>query len=101
MRRRARRLRLPRTTPLQLVQIEVDRWRGRRHDDLQRRGWRAPAVVTSMKAVEYLLQTLASNNVEVIFGNPGTTEIPLVRACEQTGAIRYVVALSEDRKSVG
>ena len=48
-----------------------------------------------MKVVEYLLQTLERNGVEVIFGNPGTTEIPLVAACEQHPALRYVVALSE------
>src|SRR5215212_1035781 len=48
-----------------------------------------------MKVVEYLLETLEANGVEVIFGNPGTTEIPLVRACEQHSRIRYVVALSE------
>jgi benzoylformate decarboxylase len=48
-----------------------------------------------VKAVEYLLQTLEKNGVEVIFGNPGTTEIPLVRACERRKTIRYVVALSE------
>src|SRR5829696_6422229 len=48
-----------------------------------------------MKVVEYLLQTLEKNKVEVIFGNPGTTEIPLVRACERQKKVRYVVALSE------
>ena len=48
-----------------------------------------------MKAVEYLLATLERNGVETIFGNPGTTEIPLVRACERRPNIRYVVALSE------
>lgn len=48
-----------------------------------------------MKVVDYLLQTLEKNRVEVIFGNPGTTEIPLVRACERQKKIRYVVALSE------
>jgi benzoylformate decarboxylase len=48
-----------------------------------------------MKSVEFLLRTLEHNGVEHIFGNPGTTEIPLVRACEQGSAIRYVVALSE------
>ena len=48
-----------------------------------------------MKVVEYLLGTLEKNRVEVIFGNPGTTEIPLVRACERQKKIRYVVALSE------
>jgi benzoylformate decarboxylase len=48
-----------------------------------------------MKVAEYLLETLAKNGVEVIFGNPGTTEIPLVAACEQHPKLRYVVALSE------
>lgn len=48
-----------------------------------------------MKVVDYLLLTLEKNRVEVIFGNPGTTEIPLVRACERQKKIRYVVALSE------
>ena len=48
-----------------------------------------------MKVAEFLLQTLQMNGVEVIFGNPGTTEIPLVEACERHPALRYVVALSE------
>src|SRR5215212_7124905 len=48
-----------------------------------------------MKTVDFLLQTLARNGVEYIFGNPGTTEIPLVRACERQRRVRYVVALSE------
>src|SRR5918999_5926743 len=48
-----------------------------------------------MKVVEYLLATLEKNGVECIFGNPGTTEIPLVRACERHAQLRYVVALSE------
>jgi len=48
-----------------------------------------------MKVVEYLLATLEKNGVECIFGNPGTTEIPLVKACERLRSIRYIVALSE------
>ncbi|MGZ8153690.1 MAG: thiamine pyrophosphate-binding protein [Burkholderiales bacterium] len=48
-----------------------------------------------MKVVEFLLGTLERNGVESIFGNPGTTEIPLVRACERRRKLRYVVALSE------
>lgn len=48
-----------------------------------------------MKVSEFLLQTLEKNGVEIIFGNPGTTEIPLVEACEQHPRLRYVVALSE------
>ena len=48
-----------------------------------------------MKVVDYLIETLEANGVELIFGNPGTTEIPLVRACERHPTLRYVVALSE------
>ncbi len=48
-----------------------------------------------MKISEYLLQTLEANGVSHIFGNPGTTELPLVKACEQRKKLKYVVALSE------
>ncbi len=48
-----------------------------------------------MKISEYLLQTLEHNGVSHIFGNPGTTELPLVKACEQRKKLKYVVALSE------
>ncbi|MES2561451.1 MAG: thiamine pyrophosphate-binding protein, partial [Pseudomonadota bacterium] len=48
-----------------------------------------------MKVAEFLLHTLHRNGVEAIFGNPGTTEIPLVKACEHHPGLRYVVALSE------
>jgi benzoylformate decarboxylase len=48
-----------------------------------------------MKVAEYLLQTLERCGVEAIFGNPGTTEIPLVRMCEARERLRYNVALSE------
>ncbi len=48
-----------------------------------------------MKVSEFLLQTLEKNGVTHIFGNPGTTEIPLVNACEKRGKIKYILALSE------
>lgn len=48
-----------------------------------------------MKIAEFLLRTLEANGVRHIFGNPGTTEIPLVRACEKRRGLRYIVALSE------
>ena len=48
-----------------------------------------------MKVAEYLLQSLEANGVRHIFGNPGTTEIPLVRMCERRERLRYVVTLSE------
>jgi len=48
-----------------------------------------------MKIAEYLLQNLERIGVRAIFGNPGTTEIPLVRACDRREGLRYIVALSE------
>ncbi|MBI4207625.1 MAG: hypothetical protein HY527_21605 [Betaproteobacteria bacterium] len=48
-----------------------------------------------MKVSEFLLRTLEANGVRHIFGNPGTTEIPLVRACEKRRKLKYIVALSE------
>lgn len=54
-----------------------------------------PFSRTSMKVVDLLVRTLAAQGVQFVFGNPGTTEIPLVRACEDHRNIRYVVALSE------
>jgi benzoylformate decarboxylase len=48
-----------------------------------------------MKVSEFLLQTLEKSGLRHIFGNPGTTEIPLVRACEQRKKLKYIVALSE------
>ncbi len=48
-----------------------------------------------MKIAEYLLRALEENGVRHIFGNPGTTEIPLVRLCEGRKTLEYVVSLSE------
>ena len=48
-----------------------------------------------MKVAELLLQSLEQSGVRRIFGNPGTTEIPLVRMCEHRERLRYVVTLSE------
>lgn len=48
-----------------------------------------------MKVAEFLLQTLECCGVRAVFGNPGTTEIPLVRMCEGRERLRYTVALSE------
>lgn len=49
-----------------------------------------------MKVVEFLLDTLALCGVPRLYGNPGTTEIPLVRACEERQhGPAYMVGLSE------
>ena len=48
-----------------------------------------------MKIAEFLLQTLELSGIRFIFGNPGTTEVPLVHACDGRRGIQYVVTLSE------
>ncbi|MGL6073868.1 MAG: thiamine pyrophosphate-binding protein [Fimbriiglobus sp.] len=58
-------------------------------------------VITSVDSVaprrgaEVLLELLRSEGVEYIFGNPGTTELPLMDALLTTPEIRYVLALQE------
>jgi len=42
-----------------------------------------------------LLEILRSEGVEYIFGNPGTTELPLMDALLETPDIRYILALQE------
>jgi benzoylformate decarboxylase len=57
--------------------------------------------VTSLKSAdarrgaEVLLEVLESEGVEYIFGNPGTTELPLMDALLRAPALRYVLALQE------
>jgi benzoylformate decarboxylase len=47
------------------------------------------------RGASVLLEVLRSEGVEYIFGNPGTTELPLMDALLQTPNIRYVWALQE------
>jgi benzoylformate decarboxylase len=42
-----------------------------------------------------LLESLESEGVEYIFGNPGTTELPLIDALIDTPNIKYIWALQE------
>ncbi len=51
--------------------------------------------VTARRGAEVLLEILASEGVEYIFGNPGTTELPLMDALLRTPDIRYILALQE------
>lgn len=51
--------------------------------------------LTARRGAEILLEILASEGVEYIFGNPGTTELPLMDALLQTPDIRYILALQE------
>ena len=44
---------------------------------------------------EIVMETLVAEGVEYLFGNPGTTELPLMDALEDYPSIRYVLALQE------
>ncbi len=46
-------------------------------------------------ASDWLLDWLADQGVEVMFGNPGSTELPLVDALARQSRIRYVLGLHE------
>jgi benzoylformate decarboxylase len=65
------------------------------------RGYRMPPSikplnnVSSRRGAAVLLEVLRSEGVEYIFGNPGTTELPLIDALLETPDIRYVLALQE------
>lgn len=48
-----------------------------------------------MDGAHALLETLAAAGVEVCFANPGTTELPLVRALEATPGVRAILGLFE------
>ena len=58
-------------------------------------------IIQSVQALEQrrgaslLLEVLRSEGVEYIFGNPGTTELPLMDALVDYPDIRYVLALQE------
>ncbi|CAH2605588.1 Thiamine pyrophosphate-binding protein (plasmid) [Rhodovastum atsumiense] len=47
------------------------------------------------RGADVLLEILDSEGVEYIFGNPGTTELPLMDALVDHPTIRYVLALQE------
>lgn len=47
------------------------------------------------RGAEMLLETLRSEGVEYIFGNPGTTELALIDALADSPEIHYVLALQE------
>src|ERR1700729_1753464 len=60
-----------------------------------------PADITAVSKIggrrgaQVLLEILESEGVEYIFGNPGTTELPLIDALLETPDIRYILALQE------
>ena len=48
-----------------------------------------------MNGAEALVRTLAASGIDVCFANPGTTELHVVAAADQLGAIRGVLGLAE------
>ena len=53
------------------------------------------SLIAPRRGAELLLELLESEGVEYIFGNPGTTELPLIDALLTTTQIEYVLALQE------
>ena len=53
------------------------------------------AEATMRRGADLLLETLHSEGVEYIFGNPGTTELPLMDALVDKPELHYVLALQE------
>ena len=51
--------------------------------------------VPARRGAQVLLEVLDSEGVEYIFGNPGTTELPLIDALMGATSLRYVLALQE------
>lgn len=51
--------------------------------------------IDARRGADILLEILASEGVEYIFGNPGTTELPLMDALLRNPDIKYVLALQE------
>ena len=51
--------------------------------------------IQARRGAQLLLEILESEGVEYIFGNPGTTELPLIDALLESPAIRYVLSLQE------
>ncbi len=48
-----------------------------------------------MRGKQVLMESLIAHGVEYIFGNPGTTESPILDALLDYPQLRYVVALHE------
>ncbi len=53
------------------------------------------STIQARRGAQLLLEILESEDVEYIFGNPGTTELPLIDALLGTPAIRYILSLQE------
>ncbi len=47
------------------------------------------------RGAELLVEVLRSEGVRYIFGNPGTTELPLIDALTEAPDVAYILALQE------
>jgi benzoylformate decarboxylase len=52
-------------------------------------------VSRSRSGADALLEVLETEHVRHVFGNPGTTELPLIDALARQDRLRYVLALHE------
>ena len=48
------------------------------------------------KGRDIFFKYLEHHGIEFLFGNPGTTELPLVDGCNDHPTVRYVMSLHED-----
>src|SRR5439155_20755493 len=48
-----------------------------------------------MRGRQVLMESLVSHGVEHLFGNPGTTESPIIDSLQDYPQIRYILALHE------
>jgi hypothetical protein len=51
-----------------------------------------------VNGAEILIRTLIDAGLDVCFANPGTTELPIVRALDEVGRMRAVLCLHDDRR---
>jgi benzoylformate decarboxylase len=56
---------------------------------------RSPGALATMSGRAAFLSLLASEGVDVMFGNPGTTELPIMEALAHQSQIDYVLGLQE------
>src|SRR5205814_2223128 len=59
------------------------------------RGAEARGEDAAMNGAQAVLELLKRTGVEYLFGNPGTTELPLMDALAEVTEMRYVLGLSE------
>jgi benzoylformate decarboxylase len=48
-----------------------------------------------VNGADWLLAALADQGIPLLFGNPGSTELPLTDALGRQGRVRYVLGLHE------